>query len=53
MNYFIWNILVSSLLGDIADIVGNNNNNSWHFTENLIKSWKSDCDFNAQLAFLR
>ena len=26
MNYFISNILMSSLLGDAADVVGNNNN---------------------------
>ena len=39
--YFISNVLTSSLLGDVADIVGNNNKNSWRFAENLIKSWKS------------
>ena len=26
VNYFISNVLTSSLLGDVADVVGNNNN---------------------------
>ena len=52
VNYFISNVLTSSLLGDVADEVGNNDNNSRRFAENLIKSWKSDCNFHVQLAFL-
>ena len=28
VNYFISNVLTSSLLGGVADVVGNNNNNS-------------------------
>ena len=27
VNYFISNVLTSSLLGDVADVVGNKNNN--------------------------
>ena len=53
VNYFISNVLTSQLLGDVADFVGNNNNNSWRFAESLIKSLKSDYNFHVQLAFLR
>ena len=46
VNYFISNVLTSSLLGDVAAVVGNNKNNTWRFAENLIKPWKSDCNFH-------
>ena len=45
--------LTSYLLGDVADVVGSNNNKSCRFAENLIKSWRSDGNFYVQLAFLR
>ena len=41
------------LLGDVADVVGNNNNNSSRFAEIMIKSWKSDCNSHVQLALLK
>ena len=37
----------------IADVFGNNNNNGWRFADNLIKSWKSECNLHVQLAFFR